>query len=373
MAYLDQLQAQFPEIEFEAEQSLAPHTTVKIGGPAEVFCLLKEKVHLINVTQFALKQNIPLTILGWGANSLISDSGIRGLVIKNLCQEITVHPQSQTVETQTDQSTTTPARWQAADQPETGYNAGADFSQLDYFEAEAPRVLVTMDAGVSLPMAINTLLSQGITGLQWYTRIPASIGGAIYNNIHGGKHFIGELLQSVQVIDQTGELKRYLASELELDYDHSRFHHSKEIIISADFLLFKGAVEKAKSIVIAWAKQKAIQPQNSLGCVFQNITAKEQARLGLPTPSTGYLIQKVLTLQGLQIGDAKISDRHAAFIENVGHATAADYLAVIRKIIQAAQAKCQLHLKPEIFFLGFTASELDGIVQTASAESSASA
>ena len=112
-----------------------------------------------------------------------------------------------------------------------------------------------------------------------------------------------------------------------------------------------------------WAVRKKIQPQNSLGCVFQNISPDEQKRLELPTPSIGYMVEHALNLQSLQKGDAVVSPKHAAFIENIGSATAADYLKIIRTIIDAAQEKLGIKLKPEIFFLGFTDQELAGITK----------
>lgn len=362
MQLIDQLQQAFPNINFKANEPLATYTTVKIGGPAEVFCMIDKSSDLVSLIKFAQENKIAVTMLGWGANSLISDEGIKGLVIKNISQDITIHDENesnQAIQTYTPENTQ--ARWQAA---KVESAPTYEFDDIEYHEDDAPRILVTISAGASLPATINNLLRQGVTGLQWFSRIPATVGGGIYNNIHGGTHFIGDHLVSVTVVTPTGEVKVLPVSELELDYDFSRFHHSKEIIISADFLLFKGDVTKAQAVAIEWAKRKAVQPQNSLGCIFQNLTPEDQKRLSLPTPSIGYLIQHTLDLQGFKIGDAQVSTRHAAFIENLGNATATDYLALIKKIISDAEQKCHLTLKPEIFFLGFTPQQLEGIVQT---------
>jgi UDP-N-acetylmuramate dehydrogenase len=358
MTLAEQLQQQFPNLGFQAEVSLAEFTTVRIGGPAEAFARIKNREDLGAVTKFARKNNIPLTILGWGANTLIADTGLRGIVIRNDTAEITVHDK---LPAQMPQVPKVTARWGTDDSLGT---AKYDFEDLDFTEQQAPKVLVTMDSGVSLPQAINVLLSKGVTGLQWYARIPASVGGAIYNNIHGGTHFISEILHTIYVITATGEEKMIPVTEFDAGYDFSRFHYSNETIISADFLLAKGDVEKAKKVAQEWAIRKKVQPQNSLGCVFQNIPVEEQQRLELPTPSIGYIIEHVLKLQGHRVGDAVISQNHAAFIENAGSATAADYLSVIRTIIAAAREKLGIQLQPEIFFLGFTREELDGIVKT---------
>jgi UDP-N-acetylenolpyruvoylglucosamine reductase len=356
--------SQFSNLSFITNHPLAAYTTVKIGGPAELFVEINNKQDLIDVALFAHSNGIPVTVLGWGANSLISDEGIKGLVIKNNSQTITIHDQETTENALLDYSSKkVEPRWNASKAPEA---PSYEFTDLDYSEEGAERVLVTLDAGVSLPAAINTLLAKGITGLQWYARIPASVGGAVYNNIHGGTHFIGETLVAVDVLTENNEHKRYSVDQLDLAYDYSVFHKNNDILLSADFMLYKGDVQKAQSAAIEWAKRKQVQPQNSLGCVFQNITAEEQKKLSLPTPSIGYLIQHTLGLQGFRIGDAQVSTRHAAFIENVGQATAADYLAIIKKIIKDAKDKCGLNLKTEIFFLGFTIEQLEGIVHSRS-------
>lgn len=357
MNLADQLNQEFRQLSFSAEESLAPYTTVRIGGPAEAFARIKLREDLVAVTKYARQHDIPLTILGWGANTLIADRGLRGIVIRNDTTEITVHD---TLPQTLHATPNVAARWGADDsQGTTKY----DFADLDFEEKNSERIWVTMDSGVSLPLAINVLLGKDVTGLQWYARIPASVGGAIYNNIHGGTHFLSEVLNTVSVITKEGDEKTIPVTELEAGYDYSRFHHSDEVIISADFLLYEGDVLKAKQVAQEWAVRKKIQPQNSLGCVFQNISEDEQKRLELPTPSIGYLVEHVLKLQNFQVGDAVVSSKHAAFIENIGQATATDYLQIIRTILTAAQERLSISLKPEIFFLGFTDEELKGITK----------
>jgi UDP-N-acetylmuramate dehydrogenase len=307
------------------------------------------------------RQNLPLTLLGWGANTLISDQGIKGLVLRNTSQNISIldvegHTKHSFDQEEQEKIT---ARWQSDSKQGT---FTYEFKDLDYDESDAERVLVEMDSGVSLPYAINILIQQGITGLQWYSRIPATVGGAIYNNIHGGTHFISEVINFVTVIDETGNEKLLSKSELKAGYDVSRFHETKEIIVSAVFNLYLGDKEKAAQVAHEWAVRKSIQPQRSLGCVFQNISNEVKDKLGYPTSSVGYIVEHVLNKKGFQIGDAKISEKHGAFIENVGNASANDYLEVIRTVIQETKEKTGVTLKPEIFFLGFEPTDLVGIV-----------
>lgn len=346
---VDQLQHAFRNITFHEGQLLSAYTTVKIGGPAEVFCEVTTQDEFIQIISYCQKENIPLTVLGWGANTLIADRGIAGLVIKYVTQQVLVNidqtPSASGVEVE--------ARWQNGEDEQFPH-----FSELNYSEEDQPKIEVEMQAGAPLSFAINYLLQQGVTGLQWFSRIPATIGGAIFNNIHGGTHFISEYILSVDVVNEEGKRVTYTADQLEFGYDYSRFHHTNEIIISAKFSLYKGDVEKAKQVVSAWAVQKKQQPQNSLGCVFQNISVEDQKRLQYPTPSVGYIIDKVLNKKGFRIGDAQISEKHAAFIENKGSATAQDYLEIIKVIVTEVKEKTGLTIRPEIFFKGFTQEEL---------------
>jgi UDP-N-acetylmuramate dehydrogenase len=343
---------EFPHLKFQEEFPLASLTTVKIGGPAELFCEITEKNDFISLIKSARQKNVPVTILGWGANTLIADRGIRGLVIRQKSQRIEIKEDQST----SSESKEVDARWQAGSEKNDDYPA---FSQLDYDESKNQQVIVNVDGGVPLAYCINFLLGQSITGLQWFSRIPATVAGAVYNNIHGGTHFISEYVDSVEVVTDKGELKVLKADELEFGYDYSRFHHSNEIIITVNLKLFRGDTEKAKAVVREWAIQKKDQPQNSLGCVFQNLSQEQQREHNLPTPSVGYIVDQILHKKGFAIGDAQISQKHGAFIENKGQATAKEYLQVIREIVEETQKKLGITLKPEIFFKGFTAEELE--------------
>ncbi len=344
----DELRAILPDLQCKLECSLASFTTVKIGGPAELLIETKSSQELKMLASYAHQANLALTVLGWGANTLIADAGIRGITVVN--KSSLFHPMPEKPVEQTLGESIVP-RWHSLN------SGGQDF--FDYYTGTETKVLVELDSGTPLPYAINFSLAQGLTGLEWFSRIPATIGGAIYNNIHGGAHFISEQIHSVTILDEAGEIQKLAPSELEFAYDYSRFHRTKEIILSAELILFKGNIDKARVAAAAWAQQKKHQPQNSLGCVFQNLSPQEQARLDLPTTSIGYFIEKKLKLAGLTIGGARVSTHHAAFIENTGGATALDYLQVISQIQLQAKKDFQVTMKPEIFFLGFSDQELE--------------
>lgn len=356
-SWLSDLQSRFPNLEFQPEFPLAPITTVKIGGPAEVFVETPDYETFRDVVQHARQQAIPVTIIGWGANTLIADRGVRGLVIKNKAQAVTVLSEDELANSPKPIGKISP---RLNSHQHTG--SSHEFSELDYEESSSPEVLVRIDSGTPLPLAINNLLNQGITGLQWFSRIPATIGGGVVNNIHGGSHFFSEYVTRVEVIDNSGNITTLLADQLEFDYDFSRFHNSREIITWVEMKLFRGDVDRAKQVVSKWAELKSHQPAKSLGCIFQNLSEAEKEQHHLPTSSVGYIVDQILHKKGYRLGDAQISDYHAAFIENVGQASASDYIQLIREIIQETQAKLGIKLKPEIFFLGFTQDELSDIV-----------
>jgi len=336
------------------KELLSEHTTLGIGGPADIFYEAHDINELVSVVKLAKLQKIPVTILGRGSNVLISDKGIRGIVIKNLAKNIQIKGEKPVNEDKIDVPNVT-SRW------ESDHDMGTfkyEFKDLNYDESDEGRVEVIMDSGVDLTFAINYLLNEAVTGLQWFAGIPGTIGGAVFNNIHGGTRFLSEVTEKVKVLTQESEIAEIGIKELGVDYDKSRFHESGEIILQATFNLFKGDVDRAKATAQEWARRKSLQPRNTPGCAFANISQEEREKFGYPTTATGYVVEHVLNMSGYRIGDAAISKKHHNFIENEGKATAKEYIAVMREIQKRAKEKLDIHLEPEIFFLGFKKEEI---------------
>lgn len=336
----------------KTDEALSKHTTLKIGGTADILYETHDTKDLINVVKLAKLQDIPVTILGRGSNVLISDEGIRGLVIENYTKTIKIEGEKPVHE---DKVEVTP-RWES--DSSKGIFRGIEFKDLDYDESDKARIGVTMDSGVDLPFALKYLIDKGITGLQWYAGIPGTIGGAVFNNIHGGTHFMSEVLSEVKILDNELKVKNLKIKDLGLDYDKSRFHHSGEIILQASFNLYKGDSRKAKATAAEWAKRKKIQPRNSPGCVFANITQDQKEKFGYPTTAIGYIVEHILKMSGFKIGDAAIYKDHHNFIINDGKATAQDYLAVMKAIYKRAKKELGIELVPEIILLGFEDAEI---------------
>jgi UDP-N-acetylmuramate dehydrogenase len=312
-----------------------------------MLAVTKTKEQLIKVIQYCLKNSVKYTILGKGSNVLISDKGVKDLVIINEYSGIeTLSKMSQSNNIKTINPT-----------PRVNVK---DYSDLDYLEEDLEKIAVNIASGTILSYSINHLISKGITGLQWFAGIPGTIGGALFNNIHGGTHFFSEFILSALVIDEKGELIELTKDQMKFDYDESIFHSKKFIIIEVKLLLNLGDAKKALKASQAWVKKKAeTQPFNSGGCCFKNLSNDEKESKSLISNSWGYIIDNLLHLKGTQIGDAIISNKHGAFIENIGEAKATDVLELMRIIYNKAKESLKITPKTEIIFIGFDKKEIE--------------
>lgn len=327
------------------DQILAPFTTLKIGGPADYFIQVNSTQELIEV--LSSTDIKPITILGNGSNVLISDSGIRGLVIKNTSNEINIQTNTPKinenfVKTYTQRLENEPDKY-------------LDFTKLDYDESNLPTSEVEISSGCLLSYVINWTLDRGLTGLQWFAYIPGTIGGAIVHNIHGGSYHIADYIKSITVFDlNTKKTVTYQKSGLNWQYETSFFLDNPHlIIISAVLNLFHGDTIKAKSVRDAWMAQKIrVQPMNSPGSTFQNPSLDICQKIWGEQKSAGWIIDHELNLKGYSIGDAQISPQHSNFFVNTGHATSSDYKKLVDYVQEQVKSKFGFTLLPEIKFLG---------------------
>jgi UDP-N-acetylmuramate dehydrogenase len=331
------------------DEPLALHTTLGVGGPAARLAAATTTEQLQNGIRLAQAHNIPVFVLGWGSNLIVSDRGFPGLVIKNRAPDWHVAQESSSAATKT--SAPIPARLKPADE---GYYRIDD---LLYSEEYSPPVIVQVESGAKIDTLMKALFKQGITGLQWFAGIPATVGGAIYMNMHGGYHFFGDFVHQALLFDPQAAakddgIKQVDQAYFQFDYDYSFLQKTKETVLWAQLKLFRGDVQRAQATAREWARRKALQPQHSAGCIFRNLSAEEQKRLNLPTPSIGYLVEHVLKLKGAQRGDAIISPRHAAFIENLGKARADEVKALIELVAEKARTELGLELREEVEYLG---------------------
>lgn len=334
--------------DFQSNVPLAPFTTARLGGPAEHLAVAKNQTQLFSLLKFLhLHPSLPHTILGLGSNVIISDSGLPGLTIINQAKQIKIFPKV-TPSTQKFDTTSTQRR---ENEPEKYL----DFSKIDYDESGYPTQEVLVQAGTPLPIAITHLLSLGLTGLQWFAYIPGTVGGAVYQNIHGGKYHFSDYLVSAKVFDlKSGKTKLYKKDDLSWQYESSFFQsHPHLVILAVRLRLFKGDAELAQQVSAAWIAQKSkVQPLNSPGSTFANPPLDICQKLWGEQKSTGWIIDHELNLKGFSVGDAQISPQHSNFIVNRSHATAADYYALVKHVQNLVKKRFGFTLQPEVKFLG---------------------
>ncbi len=325
----------------EKKVSLKNYTTYKIGGDAEYFYQANTRQELMSAIQFALKEEMEINIIGGGSNVLISDKGVKGLTIKNNVKDINItnkEPNNFDIKKSF-------ARYSQGEYMK--------FNDLEDDETKYEKILVEVQSGVNLTFFINQMINNGLTGIQYFSGIPGTIGGAVFNNIHGGTRIIGDLVYSAEVMDKEGNIIEVSPDFLKFGYDESILHTNQYFLISVKFVLFKGNQNIAKKIALEWTKRKkAVQPiLPSAGSVFKNITEEERQAVGAPVNSSGWLIDQ-MGFKGFTIGGAKVYEKHANFIVNMGFAKQTDVSEIIEKIQESALEKYKLELIPEIIFKG---------------------
>ncbi|MEE3946059.1 UDP-N-acetylmuramate dehydrogenase [Bacillus wiedmannii] len=281
-------------------EALARYTTMKIGGPADILIVPKHVASIEKTLQLVKKYKTKWTVIGRGSNLLVSDLGIEGVVIR--------------------------------------LGEG-----LDHLEVEKHRVRV----GGGYPLIkLSTLLSrQGLSGLEFASGIPGSVGGAVYMNAGAHKSDISNILSKALILFENGTIDWLTHEEMEFSYRTSVLQTKRPgIVLEAEFQLQVGERE---GIVSVMQKNKdyrrETQPWNHpcAGSIFRN-----------PIPYfAGDLIEKA-GLRGYQIGGAQISEVHGNFIINTGGASAQDVLSLIALIKQTIKDKFGVEMHTEVEIIG---------------------
>ena len=295
-----------PAEQIHMNEPMSKHTSFKVGGNADIFVKIKNIDELKFVIKIAKKTNTHITIIGNGSNILVRDKGIRGFVLN------------------------------------------IDFTNISIEEADDDSVIVTAGAGVNLAFLSHELMNKGVTGLEFASGIPGSIGGAIKMNAGA----FGSEMKDVVISTKCLDLKRYdkltdktyiddieleeilkksskpeivelSNEEQEFSYRNSIFSHRRYVILETKIKLKHGKTEDIKKKMEELNKlRKEKQPSfPSAGSTFKRgdnyITAKLIDECGL---------------KGKQIGGAKVSEKHAGFIINTGDATAQDIIDLINYV-----------------------------------------
>ena len=293
------------------DEVLAPYTTFKIGGPADLFVEATSADALANAVLAAREIGIPYFVLGLGANILIGDRGFRGLVIRN-----TAHAHE--------------------------------------FRPDGDACVLWTESGAVVKDLIQESVRKGWSGLEHYVGIPSTVGGAVWQNLHflspaperQRTMFIAEVFQSCEILSEENERKSVDADYVRFGYDDTVFHHRRDIVLSVNFHLRRGdpaALNRILQENLSWrgARHPWLDWHPSAGSIFKKIEGVGAGRL---VDQCG--------LKGFRIGDAQISHMHANIMVNLGAATAKDVRALISHAQRAVEEQHGVHLEPEIGFIG---------------------
>lgn len=289
------------------DEPMSRHTSFRIGGPSEAIVFPGNEDDLLNIFNFVRRKKVPLFMLGEGTNILVGDRGIRGVVV-SLSSKF----------------------------------AGDCFKSIVFVKEDARSVYLYAGAGVALAKLLRYTTEKGLSGLEFTAGIPGSLGGAVIMNAGSYGKEIGEMIDSVRVIDHNARIKELPAKDISFHYRYACI--PGVAVLGAVLRLKRGDTEKIRNTIKDnLIRKKNSQPldKHSAGSVFKN-----------PTGMRAWQLIDSVGLRGTCIGDASISERHPNFIVNNGGAKARDVLSLIRKIGQKVENKTGITLELEVKIVG---------------------
>ena len=303
-----ELASQLDRSRLRRDEPIAPYTTFRIGGPADLFYSADSADDLAAAITAARRFDVPFFILGLGANILVGDRGFRGLVIRNRARHFEFHEDGR-------------------------------------LHAESGVVM-----GELIPQAVE----RGWSGLEHYVGIPSTVGGAVWQNLHflspaperERTMFIAEVVESCEILNAEGARQSVDNAYLRLGYDDSVFHHRDDYSLAVTFRLMRGDPAVMHRIIqenLSWrcARHPWLEFHPSAGWIFRKIEGV----------GAGRLIDQ-LGMKGHRIGGAQISHIHANIMVNLGGATARDVRDLIALAQQRVRDELGHELTPEIAFVG---------------------
>ena len=297
LTYLQQKMADFSNIcELKFDEPMARHTSFRIGGGVEVMAFPKDACALSQLLRVCSELGVKPAILGAGTNVLAPDAGMSGVVI---CLKDCL-------------------------------------DGMERLDDTGVRIM----AGVTMTRAAVFAANLGLAGMEFAHGIPGTIGGGVYMNAgaYGGE--MKDIVESVEVMDFQGNIRKLTNAEMEFSYRHSRMEECDEIVVSATLRLTPGNTEQIKETMRQLqAKRSASQPLDlpSAGSAFKR-------------PSQGYAAALIdgAGLKGYQVGGAAISTKHAGFAVNLGGATADDVRMLLQQVSDIVYEKNGIRLEPEV-------------------------
>src|SRR5215207_6036523 len=284
----------------KANVLLAPYTSARIGGPADILVVADDVTELVRIVKLLWKHEMPFTILGGGSNVLVSDKGIRGVVVLNRAKAVRFH---------------------SGDQPSVTAESGVVFSNL-----------------------ANRCAAKGFSGLEWAATVPGTIGGAVYGNAGAfGGDMSGNLICAELLTNTSRE--KFNVEQMGYGYRTSILKRGelKAIVLCAELSLKNSTKEEAiVNIQQFSAHRKATQPPGaSMGSMFKNPNGDYAGRL-----------IEAAGLKGARIGNAEISPLHGNFFVNHANTKADDIFALIQLVQKTVKEKQGVDLELEIELIG---------------------
>lgn len=298
---LEELRAAFG-VRLEENVPLAPYTAARIGGPADVLVRVNSAAELAETVRWLWQADLPFTILGGGSNVLVSDAGVREVVILNRARAVTFHPQA-----------TPPHVW--------------------------------AEAGANLGALARQAASKGYSGLEWAAGVPGTVGGAVVGNAGAHGSDMASTLILAEILHRVRGRESWQAQDLAFSYRSSVLKHKagEAVVLAARLRLEPGDPSAIKEQMDSFLeyRRRTQPPGASMGSMFKNP----------PDNYAGRLIEAA-GLKGYQVGGAQISPTHANFFINLGGATAEDTLALIRKARVTVAERFGVQLALEIQLVG---------------------
>ena len=281
------------------QESMKKHTTFRIGGPADIFAVPDTIEKAAKIIGICREQKVPFYVIGNGSNLLVSDQGYRGVVVQV-------------------------------------------YKNLSAIEIKGD--IITAQAGAMLSVIAKKAMAASLTGFEFASGIPGTVGGAAVMNAgaYGGE--MKQVLTEVTVLTREGELRRIPSEELKLGYRYSVIPEKGWIVLEAKLKLHRGDYDMIKARMDE-LKEKRVEKQPlelpSAGSTFKR--------------PEGYFAGKLIMdagLRGFSVGGAQVSEKHCGFVVNTGEATAKDVRDLIREVSQQVKRKFGVELEPEVKMLG---------------------
>jgi len=282
------------------QEPLARYTTFRIGGPADSFFVPEDEDDLIHALKYCREQGIPWFILGNGSNLLVSDQGIRGMVI---------------------------------------HLAAPSFRHLSF-----DNQVLTVGAGAKTGTVLHDTANRGLGGIAFLGAIPGTMGGVFYMN---GGTYLGEIasvLLEIRFLNDSLTVESRPKEALQYQYRRSLFQEHSWVILDGKMKLIPMPKKEAQDKVLEiLERRRKTQPLGipSAGSAFKN-----------PPGSSSWKLIEEAGLRGFSIGDAAVSETHANFVVNQGSAKATEVLQLIRTVQEKVLAKTGILLEPEIRLVG---------------------